>query len=101
MLMTIIARLGLALGATALSLMPVAASANTRASETRTYYTTSANGETGLQRSDDDELNARKAFVIDLKTILLGTAGLAVLIALLADSGSSSARPPFQSNGAN
>lgn len=80
-------------------LATVPAQAGTRASDGAAGYSAAASGQPGLQRAAPGEDDANALFAFDLKTILLGAAALALLIAITVDGGNS--RPVFQSNGAN
>lgn len=87
------------LAAIALALAPAHAAAQTRAGDSRVVYASPANGEPGLQRASRGEETVAKALALDLKAVLIGSAALAALLALLVNGGSQ--ERSFQSNGAN
>lgn len=86
--------------AASLAIMPIAAQAGTRASNTPIYYVASANPQPGLQRAAEGE-DKRLWIGDDMLTILLGSIGVAAALAMVFAGGSGGGSGGFQSNGAN
>ena len=91
---------GIMLGMIApIALAPLTAQAGTRASDNSTRYVASASAEPGLQRAAKGEDDRAGLIDFDLKWLLIGSAAIAVLLAVAIDGGETDSG--FQSNGAN